>query len=281
MRVGLIGAGRRGTAWAGAVHAATLPDLHLSGIADADADAAQTLARRLDTRTYTSTLDLLDAVDAVLVAVPVRDRVLVASEALRRGAHVLTLWPPAASVPEVEALGRLAEEAGREVAVAHALPIAPLLAARPPGWTPQLVTLDLAAPFAHRSGWPGRPWPQVLAGACGLLGALARSPIRGLDAEVVRGDSRALLACAASFRFRSGCYAHLTLRRAEAPRVRLAVVGAAGEQVETGWGPEAAARAFEVLQLAEAVQAGRPTPYGPLEAAETLRLSERALRRLV
>ena len=291
MRVGLIGAGRRGTAWAHAVRAAG-PGLVLAGVADASADAAGTLARATGARAFASTLDLLDAADLALVAVPVRDRALVASEALRRGLHTFVLWPPAASVAEVEALGRLAEEAGREVAVAHALPIAPLLAARPPGWTPTLALLGLAAPFApppaapaaldrtDGAEWSSSPWPHVLAGACGLLGALARSPVRRLDAEAVRGDTRALRRLAASARFRSGCYAQLTLRRAAAPSVRLCLSDGSGERVETTFGPERAARAAEIRQLVDAVAAGRPAPHGPLEAADTLRLTERILRRM-
>ena len=304
MRVGLIGAGRRGTAWARAVQDAAdgVPGLALAGIADADPAAAASLARETGAHAFASTLDLLDAVDLALVAVPVRDRALVASEALRRGAHAFVLWPPAASVPEMEALGKLAEEAGRELAVAHALPIAPLLglsADRPLA----LALLDVELPLAASSAppasgdpipgdpapsdlasgdpaWTEAPWPRVLAAACGLFGALARSPIRHVDAEAARDGARRLHALAAGFRFRSGFYAHLALGRTETPRVRLRIAGPEGVQERGLLGLGPAARALEIRRVVEAVRAGRAAPHGPLEAADTLRLTERVLRRI-
>ena len=294
MRVGLIGAGRRGTAWAGAVRvaAAEVPGLTLTGIADAEAAVAASLARETGAHAFASTLDLLDAVDLALVAVPLRDRALVASEALRRGAHAFVLWPPAASVPEVEALGRLAEEAGRELAVAHALPIAPLFGLSADR-AQTLALLDVEVPLSDSSigtapgavapggtAWTEAPWPRVLAAACGLFGALARSPIRRTDAEAARDGARRLHALAVGFRFRSGFYAHLALGRAETPRVRLRVAGAEGLRERDLLVPAQAARALEIRRVVEAVRAGRAAPHGPLEAADTLRLTERVLRRI-
>ena len=288
MRIGLIGAGRRGQRWAAAVQTVLLdlPAARWAGVADARLEAAQQLAEHLHTRAYASTLDVLDEADLVVVAVPVRDRALVASEALRRGAHVLALWPPAASAVEVEALGRLAEEAGREVAVAHALPVAPLLRTiglGTMGPAAKLVSLELEAPFsaaAPPGSWAGTPWTHALAGACGLLGSLARAPVRRVDAEAVRGDGRRLRTLAASFRFRSGLYAHLAIRRADRARVALWVSGDSGEQSHETFGDEEDARAAELRQILDALQASGGVPHGPLDAADTLRLTERVLRHI-
>ncbi|WP_225642536.1 Gfo/Idh/MocA family protein [Streptomyces werraensis] len=118
VRIGVIGAGR-------IAQAAHLPALaradgaQLVAVCDPSMKLAGHVARRYEVPGYTNIDDLLadDAVEAVIVAVPDRLHLPLASQALRAGKHVLVEKPLAGTVAEAETLQEVAVETGLHLQV--------------------------------------------------------------------------------------------------------------------------------------------------------------------
>ena len=116
VRVGVLGVGSMGRHHA-RVYAES-PNAELVGVSDADEGNAAEVAREYDTEAL-STEDLLDAVDAVSVAVPSRYHLPVAMEALEAGVHTLVEKPLATTTADAEALVDAAAAAGVILQVGH------------------------------------------------------------------------------------------------------------------------------------------------------------------
>lgn len=113
LHLGVIGAGR-------IAQSAHLPAIartsrvRLAGIADPSERLREHVARRYDTRAYAGAEPLLERrdIDAVIVAVPDRLHLEVASAALEAGKHVLIEKPLAPSLAEATTLAERAQTSG-------------------------------------------------------------------------------------------------------------------------------------------------------------------------
>ncbi|BAM04531.1 Gfo/Idh/MocA family protein [Phycisphaera mikurensis] len=120
IRAGVVGAGVFGSH-----HARTLAlagGVALAGLNDEDRGRAEALAASGaagSPRVFTRLEDLLDAVDAVVVATPAPTHAAIAAAALRRGVHTLVEKPLATTLPEADLLIGLAEENDRVLQVGH------------------------------------------------------------------------------------------------------------------------------------------------------------------
>lgn len=225
----------------------------------------------------------------VVVGGPISERVERASEAVRGGAHVVVLWPPAPSARDAEALVARAEEAGVEIGVARPLGASAALAAAP--WAARLVTLSIVARTDGALAHAG--WSTLLAGALDVCASLtdARGASR-LDVVAER-DGDALRAVALAARFENGTYAQATVRfsdlaptddlalyasrpgaRAEARSLAAPLSEPAALPVPTD--PERA----EVEAFVAAIAEGKRSPHPLDRALATLRLTQRAERSL-
>ncbi len=119
LRVAVIGVGAMGRNHARVYW--EMPDVALVGVADADAAAAEAVARRYGTRAYTDYRRLLDEQmpDAVTVAVPTIDHAPVALDAIVRGIHLLIEKPIAFSVDKAREIIVAAADAGVCFTVGH------------------------------------------------------------------------------------------------------------------------------------------------------------------
>ncbi len=116
VRVGVLGVGSMGRHHA-RVYAES-PNAELVGVSDADEESASEVALEYGTEAM-FTEDLLDAVDAVSVAVPSRFHRDVAMEALEAGVHTLVEKPLATTTTDAEALVEAADAAGAILQVGH------------------------------------------------------------------------------------------------------------------------------------------------------------------
>ena len=107
IRVGVIGVGHLGQHHARLY--AALPDAHLVGVMDIDADRAGTIAERYGVPAFRRAEDLLDRVDAVSVAVPTTAHYGVVKTCLEAGVHVLVEKPITAAPAEAYQLIDLAQ----------------------------------------------------------------------------------------------------------------------------------------------------------------------------
>ena len=117
MRVGVIGVG-----YLGRFHAriyADMPDVELIGVADIDAQAAQSVAQAHGCAAYTNATELIDKVDAVSIVVPTFAHLAVARPFLERGIHTLLEKPIAPTYEEALKLVELAERDGVILQIGH------------------------------------------------------------------------------------------------------------------------------------------------------------------
>ena len=111
LRFGLFGTGH----WASVAHGAALAahsGATLAGVWGRDPAKAEALARRYDVPAFTDVDALIDAVDAVAVALPPDVQAEIAVRAARAGRHLLLDKPLALTVEAADAVVAAAREAG-------------------------------------------------------------------------------------------------------------------------------------------------------------------------
>lgn len=145
--VGVIGVGSMGRHHARVYQ--ELPATTLVGVADADVEAATNVAADYDTTAY-STETLLDAVDAVSIAVPTPYHFETAMSALRNDVHVLVEKPIVDTPSEGRALIEFARERDLVLQVGHVERFNPAVEAL----TDIVPDLDVLAVDARRLGPP-------------------------------------------------------------------------------------------------------------------------------
>ncbi len=114
--VGVIGVGSMGRHHARVYR--ELPDARLVGVADVNAEAAESVANDYDTVVLPRE-ELLEAAEAVSVVVPSRFHESVGVAAIEAGVHTLIEKPIATTLDEAAAIVRAAEEAGVTLQVGH------------------------------------------------------------------------------------------------------------------------------------------------------------------
>ena len=117
LRLAIVGAGHLGRFHAKL--AAELDDVEVVGIVDPLMDTARQVAVECGTAAFADLDELLDRMDAAIVATPTRYHHSVGCELLRRGVHVLMEKPLATSRTECDELVRLAEENRLVLQVGH------------------------------------------------------------------------------------------------------------------------------------------------------------------
>ena len=111
LRFGLFGTGH----WATVAHGAALathPGARLAGVWGRDPAKVEALARRHDVPAFVDVDALIDAVDAVAVALPPDVQAEIAVRAARAGRHLLLDKPLALTVADADAVVAAAREAG-------------------------------------------------------------------------------------------------------------------------------------------------------------------------
>ena len=130
----------------------TLPSARLAGVYDVEPERSREVALRHGCPVLPHLRDVLDAADAVSVAVPTVDHHRVARALLEAGKDVLVEKPIAATLAEADDLVRLAAERGRILQVGHVErfnPAADLLRAH--ARQPRFIEVHRLAPFTPRS----------------------------------------------------------------------------------------------------------------------------------
>jgi predicted dehydrogenase len=149
VRVGVIGAGALGYH-----HVRLLRDVEgaaMVGFHDARADRAQQVASELGVRAFESVEALIEACDALTIAVPTPAHFAVAKPALERGRHLLIEKPIAASLGEADELLAIAARTGALVQTGHVERFnRAVRAALPFVETPRFIDSDRLAPFNPR-----------------------------------------------------------------------------------------------------------------------------------
>ena len=112
VRIGVVGVGGMGQGHCAYMH--ELDVAELTAVCDTAPDAAQMVGEKFKVPYFTTAADLMDSglVDAVLIATPHYDHPPIAIDAFKRGLHVLSEKPIAASVKEASRMIRAADRSG-------------------------------------------------------------------------------------------------------------------------------------------------------------------------
>jgi len=210
LRIGIAGAGHFGRFHA--LKAATSARMRLVAITDPDAARAQAVAREAGCGVLRWP-EMLDAVDAVIVAAPAEHHFALAGEALRRGKHVLVEKPIAATLEEADGLAALAGEHAVTLQVGHLLRYsAEHHAISQRMRRPLYIDCVRIAPFKPR-GTDVSVILDLMIHDLDLVLALVDSPIASVDAVGAPVASKHEDIANARVRFENGCVATVTASR--------------------------------------------------------------------
>lgn len=150
MRIGIIGTGAMGKNHLRVV--SSLPEFTLAAAMDLDAGTLQEACRPYDIKKHSDYRDMLDEVDAVMVAVPTRDHFNISRFFLENGKHVLVEKPITTTVEEAEILTRIAGDNHLTLAVGHLERFNPALeTVSPLIRSPLFIEAQRLGPFSPRS----------------------------------------------------------------------------------------------------------------------------------
>jgi predicted dehydrogenase len=218
LRVGVIGVGALGQHHARVY--AGLPAVHLAGVHDAARSRADEVAARYGTRVFDDVDALLEAVDAVSVAVPTVDHHRLALRALEAGKDVLVEKPIAATLAEADELIRVAERGRRILQVGHVERFNPAVGVLADGaGRPRFIEVHRLASFSPRSLDIDVVLDLMIHDLDIVLWIDGSDPVQVDAVGVPVLTSRADIANA-RLRFASGLIANLTASRVSAEKVR-------------------------------------------------------------
>lgn len=211
LRTAVIGVG-----YLGRFHAqkyAEVPGSRLVGVVDAHAETARRVGAELGVPAHSDPLEILDAVDAVSIAVPTPQHFSVAKACLERGIHVLVEKPITATVAEAEELVALATARRCVLQVGHLERFNPaILAAVAALGKPRFVESHRLAPFKQR-GTDVSVVLDLMIHDIDLIQTLVGAPIESIDAVGTSVFSGDLDIANARIRFAGGCVANTTASR--------------------------------------------------------------------
>ncbi|MSR31719.1 MAG: Gfo/Idh/MocA family oxidoreductase [Gemmataceae bacterium] len=117
VKIGVVGVGHLGKEHARIL--STLPGVELAGIADPFKAQAEAVALRCNTKSYASHLELMDKVDAVVIAAPTRLHHEIALDFLNRGLSVLVEKPICMDPEKAWELAKLSRQRKATLQVGH------------------------------------------------------------------------------------------------------------------------------------------------------------------
>lgn len=191
-----------------------------SGVFDTNTERARTIGNKLGVRVTSSRSELLDASDAVVVAVPTTSHEAVALEAVRAGVHVFVEKPMALGIGAADRMIAEAGSAGVVLQVGHVERVNPaVVAARPYLERPLFVESHRLAPFTPRS-LDVAVVLDLMIHDLDLLCSLVGTPVTELAATGVPVLTRHVDIANARLAFEGGAVANLTASRVSVTRVR-------------------------------------------------------------
>ncbi len=218
LRFGVVGAGSLG------FHhvriARDLSNIEMVGFYDIRPDRSLEVSEALGVRAFNALEDLLERVDAVVVATPTRTHAEVSEQVLRRGVHTFIEKPIAADLNEADRILAAAADSGAQVQVGHVERFnTAVVGARPYLDEPLFIESHRLAPFTER-GSDVAVVLDLMIHDVDLVSSLVGSPIEGLQATGVPVLTRSVDIANARIQFRGGAVANLTASRVSTERMR-------------------------------------------------------------
>jgi len=211
LRIGVVGAG-----YFGRFHTLKVAGnarAVLSGVFDADAERAASVAGEAGGKAAASVEALIEASDAVVIAAPAEAHFEIAQAALTAGRHVLVEKPIAATLEQADALAALAASQGKVLQVGHLLRYTAEHKAIAERITrPLFIEATRIAPYKTR-GTDVSVILDLMIHDLDLILSLVNSDIDFVDAMGAAVSSSSEDIANARVRFKNGCVATITASR--------------------------------------------------------------------
>lgn len=217
LKVGVVGTGALGSHHARVF--ASLPEAKLVSVFDLDPVKAKAVGEPFGAAVAASLEELIESVEAAVVAVPTIAHAEVAARLLRAGRHVLVEKPITATLADAEALVALAAERGLVLQVGHVERFNPAAEALLRIGTPRFVEVHRLSPFPNRS-LDIDVILDLMIHDLDLLLALDKSKAVQIDAVGVPVLTDRVDIANVRIRFESGLIANLTASRVSAEKIR-------------------------------------------------------------
>ncbi|MBI5711049.1 MAG: Gfo/Idh/MocA family oxidoreductase [Candidatus Eisenbacteria bacterium] len=218
VRAGVWGVGVWGEKHARVYHA--LPGVTLVGVHDRDPERARAVAERHGCRSFASADELLEACEAVSIAVPTVEHRAAAERAAAAGRHALVEKPMAVTVEEADAMIAAARRARTVLQVGQVERFNPaLLAARPHVRGPKFIEAHRLALFQPRSLDVDVVFDLMIHDLDAVLDVVGAAPVAlsAVGVAVLSGNEDI---ANARLEFADGCVANLTASRVSQDRLR-------------------------------------------------------------
>ncbi len=218
LNFGIIGCGRLGGFHARAL--ARVPGARLVAVTDLDADRASAVAAETGARVCRKLEELLEQVDALIVATPTTTHREIAVAAMEAGVDTLVEKPLADSLEAAEEIARVAQETGRVLLVGHIERFNPVFRAVESRLrTSGFIRAERLAPF------PGRSLDvdvvvDLMIHDIDLVLRLVDSDLLGIDAVGIPVLTGREDIAEARIRFANGAVVSLTASRVSNEKVR-------------------------------------------------------------
>jgi predicted dehydrogenase len=212
VRLGVVGCGRMGK-----LHARVLsemPQVELVGVADTSALAAEALAAQRKCRAFTDASQLLDLVDAAVIAVPTVHHLSVARPFVAAGKGVLIEKPLSNELAAAREFIELARRTHAVVQVGHAERFNPaVVAMKDYAIRPKFIESHRISPYTFRSTDVGVVLDMMIHDIDIVLMLADCNEVRNVDAVGVNviGDTEDI--ANARVTFANGCVANITASR--------------------------------------------------------------------
>jgi predicted dehydrogenase len=218
LRLGVVGVGSLG--YHHARIARDLPDTTLVGVHDATPERLKHVEQELGVRGFAELPELLDQVDACVIAVPTSAHEEVALIALQRGVHVLIEKPIAPSIDAADRILAAAERHGATVQIGHVERFnSALRACEPYLDEPMFVESHRLAPFGVR-GTDVAVVLDLMIHDLDLVLSLMKRPVTSVGAVGVPVLTNHPDIANARLEFEGGGVANLTASRVSLERMR-------------------------------------------------------------
>ncbi|MEX1258425.1 MAG: Gfo/Idh/MocA family oxidoreductase [Gemmatimonadota bacterium] len=218
VRIGVAGVGSLG--FHHARIARSLPGTDMVGFFEPRPERAAEVAHELEVAAFPSLDQLLDKVDALVVATPTLTHEPVAVAALERGIHVFIEKPIAADLAQADRILETATRKGALVQVGHVERFnAALVAAAPFLDTPLFIESHRLAPFTER-GTDVAVVLDLMIHDVDLVTSLVGRPVADIQATGIPVLTPSVDIANARIAFEGGAVANLTASRVSTERMR-------------------------------------------------------------
>ncbi|NBU97742.1 MAG: gfo/Idh/MocA family oxidoreductase [Spirochaetia bacterium] len=218
INLGIIGVGHMGQYHVNV--ARQLSEARLIGIYDADPERGKVIAEKYETRFFPGINDLLEEVDAVVIAAPTFLHHQISKEALQAGKHVLVEKPIAESVEQAKELVSLSQKNNLVLQVGHVerfngaiLELGKIVE------SPMLVESRRLAPFNSRIRDVGVVLDMMIHDIDIVLN-LVKSDVIGLSAMGAKIVSNHEDFASVILKFKNGCIASINASRNTQSKIR-------------------------------------------------------------